>query len=555
MCVDTAHGNAPVTVGASNAVPVGKGDAVVCTFTNTRDTGQIKVVKDFQGAPGTARANLQVDGVTKLANAADGGDTGFVTVDSGAHAVGETAGTGTSLLDYTSSIACVNAAGAPAGSGSGTSLTGITVAKDAQITCTITNIRDTGSLTIQKALSNPDNASVPAGFTISYTCTLDGAPNLSGTVSVPGNGEVTVPNIPTRYSCTIEEATLSPINNFTWAGVTYDPKTQTIAAKGVSYIVKAVNSITRDKGSLELIKTLTGAPEGWTVPAFDITYRCTIGESVTKSGTAQVTPGAPVVIDGVPTGSSCVITETTFPKAPEGYSFEAPTFTPEDATVIVAERGQTVSVTTKNSLKRDVGSILISKRLFDGGSGFTGPFTIEVTCTLEGSPIIKGSLFISASGSETVNNIPTGYVCTVAEPNLPAVSGFRWSAPSFVGAPTAPIAKGQTASILVINALSPFNEPPTNPPTTPTPVTPEVVPPTVVEPGVVESPTPTPTPEVITPPVQPGTVPIPEEAVIPSGVPAGGGAPWNAPAWILAMLVIGTGITFAAGFRLRTRTR
>jgi hypothetical protein len=64
-----------------------------------------------------------------------------VTVNTGTnHSVSEAAGTNTSLSDYTSSITCTRN-GTPAGSGSGTSLSSIAVAKDDRVVCTITNTR------------------------------------------------------------------------------------------------------------------------------------------------------------------------------------------------------------------------------------------------------------------------------------------------------------------------------------------------------------------------------------------------------------------------------
>ena len=96
-----------------SGIAVEADDAVLCVITNTRKLGSIKVVKDFDvNSPSSARANLLVDDVVRAANAPDGGDTGFVSVPTGTHAVSETAGTDTNLADYNSSVTCRNAAGA-----------------------------------------------------------------------------------------------------------------------------------------------------------------------------------------------------------------------------------------------------------------------------------------------------------------------------------------------------------------------------------------------------------------------------------------------------------
>ena len=81
---------------------------IVCTITNTRETGTIEVIKDLEpdGDPGLF--NLQIDGTTEEGNAGDGGTTTALPFNTGTHSVGETAGTGTSLDDYEKSISCVN---------------------------------------------------------------------------------------------------------------------------------------------------------------------------------------------------------------------------------------------------------------------------------------------------------------------------------------------------------------------------------------------------------------------------------------------------------------
>ena len=147
--IDLANGRATITLKA--------GDAVACTFGNSRDTGTIKVVKDFSAnAPSGASVDLQVDGNTEKAGATDGQDTGAVSVNTGTHSVGEVGVSGTPLSDYTSSISCVkNGATTPFISGPGTSLGGISVDKGDAVVCTITNDRKQGSIELQKVWSGP----------------------------------------------------------------------------------------------------------------------------------------------------------------------------------------------------------------------------------------------------------------------------------------------------------------------------------------------------------------------------------------------------------------
>ena len=123
---------------ANGAITLAANDVKACTITNTfngiQATVTINNVVVQAGDPG--KFNLQIDGVTVEANVGNGGTTGAQAVSAGvAHTIGEIAGIGTNLSDYTTTIDC--------GSGSviGTSIT-INPAAGTTITCTITNRRN-----------------------------------------------------------------------------------------------------------------------------------------------------------------------------------------------------------------------------------------------------------------------------------------------------------------------------------------------------------------------------------------------------------------------------
>ena len=152
---------APYTPGASDSVVVGKDDVVVCTYTNTRQTGQLEVVKLLQPEDDLGLFNLQIDGVTDpdAANVGNGGSTGKETVDAGDYAVGEIAGTLTTLDDYTISISCVDqgGAGTEVASGEGAGPLDVTVNANDDIVCTVTNKSIYGKIIVEKQ-TDPDGA-------------------------------------------------------------------------------------------------------------------------------------------------------------------------------------------------------------------------------------------------------------------------------------------------------------------------------------------------------------------------------------------------------------
>ena len=146
--------------------------------TITYPGAQLRVVKALSPVGDPGRFNLQIDGITRAPDVGDGGNTGLLTVDPGTRPVGETAGTSTSLGDYTSAIACKDndGAGATVASGSGAALN-VPVTIGAQIACTITNTRQTGQLRVVKNLA-------PAGDTGRFNLQIDGATRAANV----GNG-------------------------------------------------------------------------------------------------------------------------------------------------------------------------------------------------------------------------------------------------------------------------------------------------------------------------------------------------------------------------------
>ena len=125
------------------SVTVDSNDDVTCTITNTRRAGKLTVVKDLKPADDPGRFDLKVGDDVVKAQAGDG-DAGSQSVAPGDYTVSET---GADLAKYDSSIACDNGQ-----SGTGSSLASVTVDSNDDVTCTITNTRKKGSLTVVKDL-------------------------------------------------------------------------------------------------------------------------------------------------------------------------------------------------------------------------------------------------------------------------------------------------------------------------------------------------------------------------------------------------------------------
>jgi uncharacterized repeat protein (TIGR01451 family) len=181
--------------------------------------GSLKVVKDFTGTASsdTAKVKLQIDTVDQTGEVGDGGQTAAVNVTPGDHSVGETAGAGTDLGKYDSSISCKKGE-TTVESGSGASLSGIPVGDGDVVVCTVTNSPKSNGggggggggqaaapvldLSIAKSASPTQ---VTVGGTIAWTVTVTnngatGASNVNVIDTLPG-GVTLVSATPSQGSC------------------------------------------------------------------------------------------------------------------------------------------------------------------------------------------------------------------------------------------------------------------------------------------------------------------------------------------------------------------
>ena len=299
---------------------------------------------------------------------------------------------------------------------------------------------DTGSLKILKTLSNPDNAGVPASFTINYDC----GGGYTGNVSVAAGGSQTVSGIPTGSSCTVSEPALTPISGYTWGTPSVSGSPATIG-KNTTVEVTVANSISRDLGSLVLAKSLSGGPGGYTGP-FTINYDCGTG----YQGSASVAAGGSKTVSGIPTGKQCTVSET-LPTPPTGYSFGTPTFSPQATVTIPDGNGSSVTVTTNNTLTRDTGSLQIAKTLSNpDGANVPSSFTVNYSCD-DGT---SGSKSVAPGSPATVSGIPTGSTCTVTEVAPAAISGYTWGAITYSPTSIVISSKGGTFTITVGNSIT-----------------------------------------------------------------------------------------------------
>jgi hypothetical protein len=297
-----AANGSPLTV-TNNTITMPNA-AVTCTFTNTGVTNAVTVVKELVGFGDLGLFNLLVNGDVVAPNVGNGGQGTSGSIIPGTPVtVTETAGTGTSLGNYTSSLACQS------GGQTITVINGQFTMPAAAVTCTFTNTRVTNSVTLTKswvnstagdtttlvifgdqvtnavqgnstAPSTTTNATATASvgstvnlaetlgggnvgvYTASLACTANGNP--VPVTQIVGSGSITMPNA--AVTCTFTDT----------AG--------TVTTNSVTLTKSWVNSTAGDTATL----TISGAQVSGAVGG------SSTAPSTTTNATATASPGSTV---------------------------------------------------------------------------------------------------------------------------------------------------------------------------------------------------------------------------------------------------------------------
>jgi hypothetical protein len=320
----------------------------------------------------------------------------------------------------------------------------------AEITVTNPLNQNTGKLILKKTLTGG-----PSGYTGPFTIHYDCGTSYTGDVTITVGTDQTVSDLLSGSVCTVTEPNLpTPPAGYSFGDPTFDPTTGTVTIpndQGGSVTVTTNNSLTQNTGSLVLTKTLTGSGASGYTGAFDIVYDCSDG--TVHDGTASLTSGGTTTISGIPSGTTCTVTEPTLPSVP-GYTFGDPSFDPTTGVVTIPNnQGGSVTVATTNTLTQNTGKLILSKTLTGGPSGYTGPFTIHYDCGTS----YTGDVTITVGTDQTVSDLLSGSVCTVTEPNLPTPpAGYSFGDPTFdptTGTVTIPNDQGGSVTVTTNNSL------------------------------------------------------------------------------------------------------
>jgi hypothetical protein len=373
-CTDNGS---PVTPGANNSLVVGKNDVVVCTFTNSIK-GTITLNKIWTGTPGQTTLNIGTSaGGTQVATQLTGAagvaplTTGSKTVSAGNYYVSETGG----LTNYDSSLACTdNSIAVTPGANNS-----LAVADNHTVICTFTNVRQQGSITLNKLwVGTPGQTTLNIGTSANGTQTASvqtgaagAAPQTTGTKTV----DTATYYVSETGGLTNYDASLACTDNGITA--TIGANNSVVVGKNDVVVCTFTNTI---KGTITLNKIWTGTPGQTTL---------TIGTSLGGAQTASTQTGAAGAAP-LTTGAKTVTAGTYYLAETGGLTNYTPSLACTDngspttvganSSVAVADN-HTVVCTFTNV--RQQGSIELKKSWVGAG----GQTTLKIGTTAAGSDV------------------------------------------------------------------------------------------------------------------------------------------------------------------------
>jgi uncharacterized protein DUF5979 len=396
----------PATVTQTVTIPVGTGGATVYKFLDPPSPGSVHIHKNAPASQQSTVFNFDITCTspshTYQTSITGTGDSTVTDIPAGSSCT----------VTETNAPSVDNVVINPSGA--------FTVASGQTVDVTVTNSLKPGSLTVTKV------APESAVYSFSVSCTNDASSPY--TFDITGSASHTINNIPAGSQCTVTET--DPGSAYNAPG--YSPSATVTILANDTVTVTVTNTL--KSGGLTVTKA---APAG-SDEVFSFTVTCS-GDA-NSPYTFDITGSASHNITGIPAGSSCTVVETT-----PGSDFNTPAYSP--SATVLTEANVTKEITVTNTLK--TGDLTITKV---APSGSTTEYNFDVTCTNpHTSPVGPYTASITGSGSDTINNIPAGSTCTVAEQN----PGSTYNAPGYSPSDTVLVTGGQTVTVTVTNSLKP----------------------------------------------------------------------------------------------------
>ncbi|WP_158247640.1 DUF5979 domain-containing protein [Actinomyces qiguomingii] len=321
----------------------------------------------------------------------------------------------------------------------------VTLAPNQRVTCTVTNIFNTGSIEIRKTVNDPEHglSNPNKVYTGTYDCGSANGRDFSGTWSTTAGHSDVVSGLPVGATCAISEDTPSgdlKDGSYEWTTPAVDkPTAQVLRAPSVNR-VNVTNTIVRNTGTINVSKVVEPeddtAAGGWTGGAdrtFKVDYTC---DGDGGSGTLDVSTGTTATLT-VPAGTACSFSEAA-PETADGdfkdSSYEWAGAGSFDNSRVTVGKGTSETITVTNTYKRVLVDLNLAKRV--DGEGYNGgdaTFAIDYDCGAD----YAGTVDVANGASATVQ-VPRGALCTVSEPAASLnedllADAYDWGTPSYEG--------------------------------------------------------------------------------------------------------------------------
>src|SRR5829696_7855903 len=380
-------------------VTVAKGRNVVCTFTNTRETGSIELRKQLSPSGDPGKFNLAItqgaNTIDTEADAGHNGTTGANAVSTGTYHVAETGGTGTTLNDYSAALSCSDQNGTVASTGGN-----VSVADGRTVVCTFTNTRKTGTLEVRKSLSPTGDPGVFDLVVKQGANTIDSASNQTPNGTPGANTVSTGP-----YQVSEAAGTNTDLNDYS-ASLSCLDQNGTVSSTGGNVAVGDGQNVvctftnTRETGTIELRKSLSPTDDPG---LFDLTieHGATLVDSATDQ-THNGTTGANTVNTGTYDVSEAAGSNTDLDdyQSSLACSDQDGTVSSTGGSVAVGD-GKNVVCTFTNT--RETGTIQVRKEL--SPTDDPGLFNLFVK---QGATTVESAANQGHNGSTSVKTVNTG---------------------------------------------------------------------------------------------------------------------------------------------------
>ncbi|CED91920.1 Conserved repeat domain protein [Actinomyces succiniciruminis] len=321
----------------------------------------------------------------------------------------------------------------------------VTLGVDEQVTCTVTNTFKTGSIQINKTVSDPDGGLTDQNktYTGTYDCGSANGRDFAGTWSATTATPAVISGLPVGAECTVTEDAPSgdlKDDSYEWTTPSIDNPTVQVPTAPAAGQVNVTNTIVRNTGTIDVNKVVEPADEtaagGWTGGAdrtFEVSYTC---DGDGGSGTLDVSTGTPATLT-VPAGTTCSFTETA-PETADGdfkdSSYEWTGAGSFDKPSVTVGKDTSETITVTNTYKRVLVDLNVAKQV--DGEGYNGgdaTFAIDYDCGAD----YAGTVNV-ANGASTTVQVPRGALCTVSEPASSLnedllADAYDWGTPSYEG--------------------------------------------------------------------------------------------------------------------------